>query len=270
MFFFGAMRLSSPLFIQSEFPMEVLMPSANKMLRLGFAVAVVTVFAAVHSPGQISIQVGGGVGYAMPTSDFSGSTVDYYAGKNYGLAGGLNLHGKFRFGILGLRLNGEASYSLFSNDGDAEPGQGTLETKKRVLALKVGPEFQLSVPALPITPYLGFNVALNTFSGQTTFRGVSKVSSGTFDLTGASRIGVGATVGTLLSLAGTNLDIALHYNLHNLTGKTWEGADSRLDTYTGLNDDKDPAFAPLNDKHVVENARSIHSIVVTVSVMFGF
>ncbi len=222
------------------------------------------------SNGQISLQVGGGLGYAMPSSDFSGSTVEYFAGKNYGLSSGLNIHGKLRFGILGLRLAGEASYSFFSNDGEAQPGQGTLETKKRILALKVGPEFHLSLPAVPITPYLGLNVAFNSFSGSTTFQGVSGVSSGTFDLTGASRIGIGGTVGTLVNLAGTNLDIALHYNLHNLTGKGWEGADNLIDTFTGLNDDKDPAYAPGDNKHVVQNSRSIHSIVLSVSVMFGF
>ena len=222
------------------------------------------------SNGQISLQVGGGLGYAMPASDFSGSTLEYYAGKNYGLSNGLNVHGKVRFGILGLRLTGEASYSFFSNDGESQPGQGKVETKKRILALKVGPEFHLSLPAVPVTPYLGLNVAFNSFSGSTTFQGVSGVSSGTFDLTGASRIGVGGTVGTLISLAGTNLDVALHYNLHNLTGKSWEGADNLIDTYTGLNDDKDPAYAPANSKHVVQNSRSIHSIVVTVSIMFGF
>lgn len=222
------------------------------------------------SYGQISLQVGGGLGYAMPSSDFSGSTLEYFAGKNYGLAGGLNVHGKVRFGILGLRLAGEASYSFFSNDGEAEPGRGKVEAKKRILALKVGPEFHLSLPAVPITPYLGLNVAYNSFSGSTTFQGVSGVSSGTFDLTGASRIGVGGTVGTLINLAGTNLDVALHYNLHNLTGKNWEGADNLIDTYTGLNDDKDPAYAPANNKHVVQNSRSIHSIVVTVSLMLGF
>ena len=222
------------------------------------------------SYSQISLQVGGGLGYAMPASDFSGTTVEYYEGKNYGLAGGLNFHGKVRFGILGLKLTGEASYSLFSNDGESQPGQGKVETKKRILALKVGPEFQLSLPAVPVTPYLGLNVAFNSFSGSTTFQGVSGVSSGTFDLTGASRIGVGGTVGTLISLAGTNLDVALHYNLHNLTGKSWEGADSRIDTYSGLNDEKDPAYAPGDNKHVVQNSRSIHSIIVTVSVMFGF
>lgn len=241
----------------------------KKILITGVMLLTMTVVPGV-SFGQLSFQVGGGVGYAIPSGDFSGSTIDYYAGTNYGLAGGLNLHAKVRVGILGLNLTGEGSYSMFSNSGEATVGQGKVETKKNIFALKIGPEFHLSLPVLPITPYLGLNIALNTFSGSTTFQGVSSVSSGTVDLNSASRIGAGGTLGVLLNLAGTNLDVAFHYNLHNLTGKSWEGADNRLDTYTGLNDDKDPAYAPANTKHVVQNSRSIQSMVLTVSVMFGF
>jgi hypothetical protein len=218
---------------------------------------------------QVSFQVGAGVGYAIPSSDFSGTPAEYYAGTNYGLASGLNFHAKARIGLVGFNITGEASYSMFSNEGDAEPGKA-METKKRILALKVGPEFRLGLPAVPVSPYIGLNVALNMFSGSTTFQGLTSVPSGTHDLTGASRIGAGGTVGVLLNLAGTNLDVAFHYNIHNLTGAAWEGADNRIDTYTGLNDDKDPAYAVGNNKHVVSEARSIHSMVLSVSILFGF
>ena len=220
--------------------------------------------------GQVSLKVGGGVGYAMPSSDFAGTAAEYYAGTNYGLAGGLNLHAKVRVGLVGFNLTGEAAYSAFSNDGVVELPNGSLETKKQILAVKVGPEFQMSVPALPITPYLGLNVALNMFSGSDAFKGLSSVPSSTQDLKSTSRIGAGGTVGVLLGLGGLNLDVAFHYNIHNLTGASWEGADNRIDTYTALNDDKDPAYALLNTKHVVAEARSIHSMVLSVSVMFGF
>lgn len=66
------------------------------------------------------------------------------------------------------------------------------------------------------------------------------------------------------------IDIAVHYNLHNITGKAWVGGDNRVDTYSSLNDDKDPAYAALDAKHVVKESRSIQSLVLTVSVMFGF
>lgn len=239
-------------------------------VRIALLTAATIVAVTGVSFGQVSFKIGAGAGYAIPSSDFSGTAAEYYAGTKYGLAGGLNFHAKVRVGLVGFNLTGEAAYSMFSNDGVAELPNGTVETKKQILALKVGPEFQLSVPALPVTPYLGLNAALNMFSGSTSFKGLSSVPSSKQDLNGASRIGAGGTVGVLLSLAGTNLDVAFHYNIHNLTGKSWEGADNRIDTYTGLNDDKDPAYAVGNNKHVVSEARSIHSMVLTVSVMFGF
>lgn len=222
-------------------------------------------FLSSQANAQVSFKIGGGGGFIMPMGDYKGESTDYFAGTNYGLSNGFGLNAKARVGLVGFNLTGEIGYAFLSNEGDAVPGQGTLEVSHRILSVKVGPEYRLGLPAVPVTPYLGVNISLNSFSGSTTFKGVSGVSSGTFDLNGATRIGAGATIGVMIS----SIDIAVHYNLHNLTGNTWEGGDNRLDTYKSLNDDKDPAYAVGDTKHVVKDARSIQTLVLSVSVMFG-
>lgn len=54
------------------------------------------------------------------------------------------------------------------------------EISQKILSVKVGPEYRLSLPAVPFTPYLGANVAFNSFSGEFQNNGVSKLSSGTY------------------------------------------------------------------------------------------
>lgn len=223
---------------------------------------------------QISFQLGGGAGLAIPTADYAGSTTEYYQGINYGLASGFNLHAKARVNLVGFRLAGELAYASLSNDGEAEPGQGRVEVSHKIFSIKVGPEFHLAVPMMPLTPYFGANVALNGFSGETIFQGVSKVPSGTFTMESTTRLGVGFSAGTLISLGPlTSLDIGIAYNIMNLSGKKWDDVytsrDDRVETYLALNDDKDPFYQPTNDKHVVSGSRTINTIQVTASLMFG-
>jgi hypothetical protein len=228
-------------------------------------VLVLMIAAAVPAAAQVSFQIGGGAGYVLPAGDYKGTMAEYYAGTNYGMAGGFAVHAKARVGLMGFNVTGEVDYAFLNNDGSPEGGNSSAEVDHKILSIKVGPEFRLGLPAVPVTPYLGVNVALNSFSGSTKFQGVSNVPSSTVEMTSASRIGIGATVGVMLS----SIDIAVHYNLHNLTGKTWEGGNNRVDTYSALNDDKDPQYAAGNTAHVVKDPRSIQSIVVTVSMMFG-
>lgn len=225
-------------------------------------------------PGSpITLQFGAGIGKVSTGSDFSGSTMDYYSGSKYGLSGGLNLQGKVRLGILGFNIVGEVDYASFSNNGNSEPGQGSVDISQKVLSLKVGPEFKLGLPLLPITPYIGANIALNRFSGDVTFQGVSKVPSGTYSMNGASRVGFGINGGVIVSLGGLTLDIAAQYNLLNVSGKSWEDTnpdqDQRLDSYLALNDNPDPLYAAGNDKHFISNSRTINSFAITATVMFG-
>jgi opacity protein-like surface antigen len=222
---------------------------------------------------QVSLRVGGGLGVFFPRSDYGGSTLDYYSGTKYGLSNGLNLHGKARLGIVGLSLVGEVDYSSLRNSGYSEAGQGNVEVSQKVYTLKAGPEVHLKIPLLPFDPYVGANVAVNRFSGETIFQGVAKVPSATYVVESTSRVGIGLTGGAIVKLnESVSLDIGLHYNLMNLTGRSWDDLnplqDQRLDSYLALNDDRDPAFRPNDDKHFISDQRSIQSFLFTVSLMF--
>ncbi len=239
---------------------------------LGILSAVIVLAASAQS--QITFQVGAGAGVAMPASDYSGTTVDFYNGTKYGLKNGLTLNAKVRAGILGLRAAGEINYSSFSNTGDALPGQGSVDISQKVLALKIGPELSLGLPLMPIAPYVGANISLNQFSGTVRFQGVSKLPSASYDMKSASRIGFGFTGGVVLKLGGfTTLDVSAAYDMMNASGKTWEDdnltQDQRLDSYITLNDDKDPLYKSGDDKHFISNSRSIDSIQLRATLMIG-
>lgn len=221
------------------------------------------------SKAQISIQAGIGGGVSIPSGDLSGNTIEYYSGQNYGLSSGFNVHGKARLGFLGFSLFGEFGYSSFSNNGEAEPGKGKIDLSQHIVSLKVGPEFHISIPLSPIEPYVNANVAYNSIRGTTTFQGVSEVPSNEYTVESASRFGIGFGGGIIFSLGpATSLDISVDYNLMNLIGKSWDAAgDKRIDSYQSLNDDKDPLFeAP---DHFVENSRSISTMNISATLMFG-
>lgn len=230
------------------------------------AVIMLTVLAIPATFAQVSLKVGIGGGYVMPMGDYKGTAAEYYAGTNYGLSNGFDVHAKARVGLLGFNLTGQVGYSFLSNSGSPEGGNSSADISSKILSIELGPEFHLGLPAVPITPYLGANIAFNTFSGSTKFQGTTAVPSSTVDVASSSRFGIGATVGVIIS----SFDIAVHYNLYNLSGKKWVGADNRVDTYSSLNDDKDPAYAPADTKHVVKDPRSLQSLVLSVSYMFGF
>lgn len=239
-------------------------------------VALVVLLASMITPSssQVTLKLGGGVGVTIPTSDFAGSSLEYYNGSRYGLSSGLNLHAKAKVGLFGLDVAGEIHYSSLRNTGYSEPGQGTMDISQEVLSVKVGPEFRLSLPALPVTSYVGANVALNRFNGETNFQGVAKVPSGTYTVKGATRFGAGVSAGTEVSLGPfMSFDFNVSYNLMNLFGKEWEdvnsGVDQRVDSYLALNDDQDPLAAAGNDKHFISALRNIRTIQFTVSVLFG-
>ena len=241
-----------------------------------FSVALVVLIALTITPSrsQVNLKVGGGVGVMSPASDFGGSTLEYYNGSRYGLSSGLNIQGKVKVGLSGLNLTGEIDYSSLANSGNSEPGQGKVDISQKILSLKVGPEFRFSLPAVPVIPYIGANLALNSFNGETTFQGVAKVPSATYSVQPATRFGVGFSAGTEVSVGPLlSLDFTISYNLMNVFGKGWDdvnpGINQRIDSYLSLNDDPDPQYAAGNDKHFISNNRSIHSIVFTASLLFG-
>lgn len=225
------------------------------------------------SYSQISVKVGGGLGYVTPSGDYGGSTIDFYSGSKYGLSSGYNLHLKAKVSILTFSLKGEVDYSSFSNNGESTPGQGKVDLSQKILSLRVGPEFKINIPMLPLTPYLDANIALNSLTGEVTFQGVSRVPSRTNEIPSATRIGFGFGGGIEYSLGpAVTLDAGVHYNLVNPIGKEYKSIASfdRVDAYTSLNDDKDPLYSVSNDRTVVSGSRSINNIQFTLSVLFGF
>ena len=222
---------------------------------------------------QVTLQIGGGLGYIAPAGDYSGSTIDFYNGTKYGMSNGFNYHAKARVGLLGLNLFGMIEYSTVSGDGESEPGQGTVENSHGIFSIKAGPEFNLSIPLSPIGFYLEGFVSVNTFSGKVKFQGVAEVPSGEYDLESATRFGVGAGGGVLLDvLPVVTLDFGVHYNLYNLFGKNYSSVSTsheRLDSYTGLNDDKDPLYQSGDTDHFISDSRLINAWQFTVTAMIG-
>lgn len=223
---------------------------------------------------QITLQAGGGLGARVPSGDLGGSTIDFYGGTKYGLSTGYNLHAKARVGLLSFILAGEIGYGTTSNSGEALVGQGKVDVSQSIFSLKAGPEFHLGLPFIPITPYVGANVALNNISGEFTIQGVTKVPSGTYSVKSVSRVGVGVSAGTLVDIGPMmTLDINLEYTVLNFSGKMWEDVnptkEQKLDSYLALNDDKDPLYKAGDDIHFIKDARSMNSILFTVSILFG-
>jgi opacity protein-like surface antigen len=237
------------------------------------AVMMVSFPTAAFSKG-IKLQAGAGLGYEVPAGDYAGTTVDYYDGVKYGLSGGINFHAKARAGAAGFQLAADIGYSSFSNSGHAEAsGQGEVEVSQKIISIKLGPEYMISIPAVPLTPYVGANLALNTISGQTKFNGVSAVPSGTHDVKSTARFGLGLNGGVVYKIGPLmSLDLGVSYDMMNLFGKKYVVTDptnpGRIDSYVQLNDDKDPVAVDGSD-HIIGAARSISAMQVALSLMFG-
>jgi len=243
------------------------------MKRRAFTLLILLFLGSRASNGQVTLQAGVGLGAVIPSGDFGGTTIDYYKGTKYGLSTGYTVHGKGRAGVGPLTLMGEIAFASLSNSGDAEPGQGKIDVSQNIISLKVGPEYHIDIPVSPLEIYVGANLGLNIFDGETKFQGTSRVPTGTYSVQTGTRVGVGFNAGAILSLGPlTTLDVSVQYNLMNLVGRKWEDVDvqeRRLDSYLSLNDNKDPLFAPNNQDHFIQSSRAIHTIGITASLMFG-
>lgn len=241
--------------------------------RIISVIALLVVFSSL-SLAQISVKIGAGAGYVTPAGDNGGSTVDFYNGTKYGMSSGYNFHAKAKVSILTFAVNGVIDYSKFSNDGNAfDDGRGEVEVSQSILSFRVGPEFRLDIPLVPIVPYIDANVAMNTISGEVIYQGVAEVPSGTYEIESATRFGFGFGGGVEFSLGpAMTLDLGIHYNLVNPLGKEYKAdADARrIDAYTSLNDDSDPFSAVGNDDHFISDSRSISNLQFTLTVLFGF
>jgi outer membrane autotransporter protein len=229
---------------------------------------------ASNADSQVTLQIGAGAGVRLPMGDYSGETTDYYAGTKYGLSTGYSFQAKARVGLPGFTLVGGVEYGHLSNSGDAEAsGQGKVEVAQSILTVKAGPEITIPLPGAPLTPYVGANVAWHSISGTTTFNGVSRVPSGSFDIETASRIGFGINAGVIIKLGPMmNLDLGAEYAFINPISKEWKvtaTSTNRVDSYKSLNDEKDPLYAAGNTDHFVSAARSISSLQVMATLMIG-
>jgi hypothetical protein len=139
--------------------------------------------------------------------------------------------------------------------------------------MKVGPEFPITIPLSPITPYLMGFVAVNTFSGEVEFQGVSGVPSGTYDLASATRVGVGGGGGVTFNAGPLKLDFSIQYHLINFTGNEYKlenvTSHERLDNYTSLNDGADPAYVNGSNAHFIQDDRGIGAMEFKLTAMFG-
>ena len=224
---------------------------------------------------QVTLQFGAGAGLAFPMGDYGGQTTDYYAGSKYGLSMGYTVQAKGRVGLAGFTLVGGIGYEHLSNSGEGEEGRGKVDVAQSVVTIKAGPEFRIPIPGAPFTPYIGGSIAWHSISGETTFQGLTKVPSGSFDVEAASRFGLGVNAGVLIKLGGTmTLDVGADYAFVNPLTKEWKvvdpKSDARVNSYKALNDDKDPLYVAGNDDHFIAGSRSISLLHVTATLMFGF
>jgi len=127
---------------------------------------------------------------------------------------------------------------------------------------------------LPIAPYLDGSISLNIFTSNVTFSGVPNVSDANYSVNSASRIGLGVGGGILFALNPLiHLDLGIHYNLMNLFGKSFDTVNPQINqrtvSYLSLNDDKDPAYSSGSSTHIIGNSRSINSLEITATILFG-
>lgn len=238
-----------------------------------FAAALFILLFTNQTNAQVTLQLGAGLGYATPTGDYGGNTTEFYNGTKYGIKSGINYHAKARVGLLFLNVFGEVGYTTFTGDGEAAPGQGNINLSNNVFSMKVGPEFPFTIPLSPITPYLMGFVAVNTFSGEVEFQGVSGVPSGTYALASATRVGIGGGGGVTFSADPLKLDLNIQYHLINFTGNEYKienvTSHERLDNYTSLNDGADPSYVNGSNAHFIQNDRGIGAMEFKLTAMFG-
>jgi outer membrane protein W len=244
-----------------------------KLIKFFVVILVLAVCLPVNS--QIKFSAGPTVGVTMPQGDYSGSSTDYYAGLKYGLGTGINFGAVFKAKLPIISIKAGINYSILSNSGlaDASESGSFVEVKQHLFTISVGPEFYFSIPASPIKPYAGIDLLMTTFSGTTRFQGLQRVPTGTFDLSSASRTGIGLGVGAEFGIGKTmSLDLNIKYSLINLFSKKYEGGydANRIDSYLYLNDAKDPRYPDDLNKHPIGNDRTISTLQFNLGILFGF
>ncbi|MCI0449748.1 MAG: outer membrane beta-barrel protein [Chlorobi bacterium] len=245
------------------------------MKSLKCALCIFFIAAVSHlSFSQVKISLGPSIGLTVPTGDYSGTTIDYYNGTKYGLSSGVNFGAVFKVKLPVVRIRAALNYSSLSNTGNSEVDKPNsfVEVKHSLFMISAGPEFSFNVPSSPVAPYAGIDLLFTSISGETRFQGVSRVETGTYNMAGASRLGVGIGAGVEFGFGGKYaVDLSLRYNFINLIGKKFEelSTDRREDSYVNLNDEQDPNYAIDPDKHPINNSRSISTFQFNLAFLFG-
>lgn len=225
-----------------------------------------------NSFSQLKIILGPAIGYTIPSSDYGGTTTDFYNGTKYGLSPGINFGAMGKLGLGPINFNLSVIYSPLSNTGAVSP-KGNVEIKQNVLTIGVGSQYGFGVPLAPIKPYIGFDILFSSISGSANYSGgTPEVSDGKIEMQTASRTGLGIAGGVEFKLASTTVDLSLRYNMLNLFSKSYEGLSNsdRKESYKYLNDAKDPNYTADKSKHPIGSDRSIATIQFQLGVLFGF
>ena len=224
------------------------------MKKIILSITVLFIVFTQQSNAQVTFQLGGGAGYAIASSDLGGD-INLMDDSGYGMDGGFNIHVKARVGLLSFIAVGEIGYTMMSSEGSV--GSVKYDNSLNVFSIKVGPEFHISLPLIPIDPYIGANLQLNSFSGDTEFEGMPGIASGTYDLESATRTGIGINGGVVFSLAGLKLDLNIGYNMLNAFGKDYEDNPAADKLYL---DDGEGGGS---------EASSLNTIEIKATLMFG-
>lgn len=222
------------------------------------------------SYGQLKILLGPTVGISIPSGDYAGNTIDFYSGTKYGQGSGATLGGSAKLKVPFLSLKGGLMYTIFKNSGYYEQGKGNIDIKHNVITVSAGPEFSFGIPFTSVTPFIGAELMFSFFRGETSFKDVAKVPTGTFDLNSAVRTGVSFSAGAEFDIDNYVIGLEARYSLHNLLGTKFTSVSNpeRLDSYLSLNDKKDPLYNGIDDKHPIGKDRMISSFSITASILF--
>jgi opacity protein-like surface antigen len=243
------------------------------MNRIKYLTAIIVIFFSVSQVySQVKYSIGPFVGLTIPAGDYSGTTIDFYDGIHYGLSSGVDIGAIFKIKLPVLAIRISAGYSPLKNTGVAvidEP-ESYIEVKQSLFTISAGPEFQFNIPQSPIKPYLGIDLLLTSFGGETTFLHVPRVDDGTFSMSSTTRLGLGLGAGVEFGLGKKySLDFGLRYNIHNLFGKTITSSDRRVTSYLYLNDQADPLYPIDPNHHPILSDRSISTLNINLAFLFN-
>jgi opacity protein-like surface antigen len=222
-----------------------------------------------NAKAQVGFSIGPHIGYASPTGNYSGTVNDFYDGTKYGLSSGVNIGACAKLNVLFISGRVDIDYCWLKNSGNLTSSNGSAETKQNVFSFGIGPEYSLSLPMSPVKPYASIEILFSSFSGESTFSGVSGVQSSAITLSSATRTGLGLIAGAEFKLAAFSLDLNVRYNMYNVFGKSFNSYSNndRTNSYSSLNDDNDPNYD--GDKHPISSSRSISTVEINLGVLFG-